>query len=624
MLLMHLQNSLAGIARACQSIERSGANGCFVVCDIFNMPHTQLQLIATSDAALEQYFTATAIRDPLTILQRAMSKSDRLALVVPMPEVMLKRITALRRLFPAQILISVVCDPVQQPRLSLQLLQALTRCGGKPRRALVMFVGGGVRELAHMAFAARHGLRLLLLEGSGRLAQLLRKLWPNRASSSFDAVAMQTCLSQTFAGMADVDSVEDLRVILSCGELVVHSIVSNSAVLERLCVQQLTGDRVLLVARNARDKYLSTSRNYAWPQRMLSMLSIVMAFAATVAAIMASERGLIRTNGLFEKMGLTRRLPLPDEADFHSFAVYLCAALPVVLVVVDSIEGLMSTSEAQAAVQRAAGLVTQALYLYRCRAGDYADGSLSKSDDLLASGSGSGTDLSTLRQVMLSHDLATISAVVDESGALLAQRSLPSTQPISEDPVSSSTSGGAWWHGEHAYGSAIETDAARCVGEQMLAVPDFIDGDDYVRERVVPQLERSLSIARYTLLTVVAARIMSVAAAALGVALAMQSSTEWVTITVAASTAAARMLQTTRAEARRRAHTRAVLILNAARVRWESLPAEVRALQGEVDRLVLKVEQAIEATLPPATSDVAARKASWKATAASTSSNLNA
>ena len=70
------------------------------------------------------------------------------------------------------------------------------------------------------------------------------------------------------------------------------------------------------------------------------------------------------------------------------------------------------------------------------------------------------------------------------------------------------------------------------------------------------------------------------------------------------------MLQTTRVEARRRAYARAASALNAARVHWEALPTEERSRQSELDRLVLKVEQAIEATLPPASSDVAARKAS--------------
>ena len=58
---------------------------------------------------------------------------------------------------------------------------------------------------------------------------------------------------------------------------------------------------------------------------------------------------------------------------------------------------------------------------------------------------------------------------------------------------------------------------------------------------------------------------------------------------------------------------RAAATLNAAKVRWESLPAEERAQQVEVDRLVLSVEQAVEATLPPAPSEVAARRAGQRA-----------
>jgi len=362
------------------------------------------------------------------------------------------------------------------------------------------------------------------------------------------------------------------------------------------------------------------------------MLSIVLALASTIVAVIAGEYlGAARFNGLHFGRSLASEIPWGPGDEL----LYACASMPMLLAVVDSIEGFMGTAEAAAAVTRAAGLVAQSTFLYRCRAGDYADASLARSD--WQSAGESSTDLSTLRQVLLTRDLATISHVVDASGALL------STTVLSQEAMSAhgSQNQESWAYtptrwpcmGKRATiassdssASAVRLSRSEEYASQMLLLPEHIDGDAYIRERVHPELVRSLSSARWQLLLVLFARICSFAAAAAGTAIAVAafSSPEgrWVTdtdglgpspsavaITISISTAAARMLQTSRAESRRRAHARAASALNAARVRWESLPCEERR-QLELDRLVLSVEQAIEATLPPATSDVAARKAS--------------
>lgn len=640
-LMMHVQNSLAAMARACDAVDRSGA-GSFVVCDLFNLPASKLEELTSSDARLVKFLCDAPVREPLLMLQKALSKNGSLAVIMPMPEAMMqKQLPVLRKIFPSRILVAVAHGDYRPSNLSLQLLVALTTAAGAeaPRRALAVFVGGSDRELSHMAFCARHNVRLLLLEGSGRLCELLGHLWPSRSSIPFDPVGMRSRLSVTFARPAEADSVDDLRILLSQGEVVIHPLAGSTAKLDRLCVQLLTGDKVLLVAQGAADKYVSTSRSYSRPNYILTNLSIAIGLLSTIVAVVAGEF-----------INDKKRIPVPwkrqlfagdhKALEVDDVLLFVCASLPVLLAVVDSIEGLMNTAEATAAVERAAGLVTQSIYLYRCRAGDYSDVALNRAS---RNSGETSSDLSTLRQTLLQQDLATIAQVVDASGALLTtsesgqqQRPLFEIGTTALDAAGYTTAPSPPWYAKlmpwTASSAPTAADFALAPLRSLAHLPaaqkaETIDGDGYVHERVLPELERNLSNARCQLLLVVLARVSSFAAAAVGTAIAVAAftSTEerWeaildpggvspsaVAITVAVMTALSRMLQTTRIEAQRRAHTRAASALNAARVRWEALPSEERGRQAELDRLVLSVEQAIEATLPPATSDVAARKAS--------------
>ena len=227
---------------------------------------------------------------------------------------------------------------------------------------------------------------------------------------------------------------------------------------------------------------------------------------------------------------------------------------------------------------------------------------------------------------MLKRDLATISSRVDESGAVLAQGALAPPVGVAHDAASASSTLRRWATSCVAFvtrrkpppssGAPVPPTvsnaelAAEWECTELLAVADCINGDAYVRERVQPGVVQSLRAARRLLLAVLLARSVALAAAAAGAALAVVGQAQWAAVTVALATAANRVLQTTRIEARRRALMHAASALNAAKVRWEALPSEERARQLEIDRLVLKVEQALEATLPPASSVLAAPRKS--------------
>jgi hypothetical protein len=173
--------------------------------------------------------------------------------------------------------------------------------------------------------------------------------------------------------------------------------------------------------------------------------------------------------------------------------LFVCASLPVLLAVVDSIEGLMNTAEATAAVERAAGLVTQSIYLYRCRAGDYSDVALNRAS---RNSGETSSDLSTLRQTLLQQDLATIAQVVDASGALLTtsesgqqQRPLFEIGTTALDAAGYTTAPSPPWYAKlmpwTASSAPTAADFALAPLRSLAHLPaaqkaETIDGDGYV------------------------------------------------------------------------------------------------------------------------------------------------
>ena len=111
---------------------------------------------------------------------------------------------------------------------------------------------------------------------------------------------------------------------------------------------------------------------------------------------------------------------------------------------------------------------------------------------------------------------------------------------------------------------------------------------------------RNSDQAKLLLLTALFLNILIYATAAVGTIFATVGLSKWVAVTVAFSILLSRTLQHFRVNERRIAEKRAAAALSSAKLKWQALPREMRARQVELDRLVQRVEAALEATLPPA------------------------
>ena len=128
----------------------------------------------------------------------------------------------------------------------------------------------------------------------------------------------------------------------------------------------------------------ATARRYTWPVRTFLVCTIALSLAATILAIVAGE-----TVSAGESWTAS---PL-------SVAVVV---LPATIIVIDSIEAVVRSFDSANAAARAAGLVAKAIYMYRTRAGQFADAVLApKAVE-------SKTDVMSLRQHTLTARLTTI------------------------------------------------------------------------------------------------------------------------------------------------------------------------------------------------------------------------
>ena len=571
-LLIRVSDSISALAQGFQEADK--ASGCFF-CSAFlsGMDGGVLEQFASDPSTLTQ-FQKDVLREPINIMQRAMhdSASGNLVMVLPVCGLSVMQIRqlvpTLRQLFPSRVLVLVQGSAASRI-FPAQLVAAITRCGLQPpRRALMAAVSGGSGVLSSMAFCAKHGVRLIVFDGSGRLSDLWGSIWHERDSSTFDPVLQQQRLSHSFCYQAGEAEVSLLHMVMNKAELVIHPVANSAAALERLCMQQLLGDPLLVIANGQLMGYERASARYEWPRMLLTNTSICLALVSTVLAALVAE------------------------GDRSSVGFFLCIILPGLLMIVDQVDVYLGMSVAAHAVERARGIVEQQAFMYRARIAGYSDAALARQlKEAAINGATELIDVETGRQQLFTRRLSEIDEAASAAGALV-------------DVIHMAIPGGS-----SATTRVVPSDAAPHMDNAPLRPAgspggDVIDGDEYIRLRVNPYVKRSAREAKRLLFLSLLARLGLFVVAAVSTAIATIGYTKYVSVTVAVTTAITRWLNATRVEARRSAHSRAASALNSAKLAWTALPREMRSRQAERDRLVLRVENLLERTLPPAENEV--------------------
>ena len=570
---------LARVTDALDALSTAASDtNAFVMSDWFTIGSTTSLRMASSDEEFDNVVSGWR-QEPISIFNRLVRRFQDVTVVVPLhPSLVKKRQHKIRELFGEHVKLVMVSlanfsDDGQNIGemnteeawgcFTVKLLAALTQAGhpdDRPRHSLNCIVAGGPGVLLQMSKCAEHGVPLLVLDGSGRLADMWGFVWPERRLATFDPVKQARRISAATFRPATTEHVAQLRTVLTKGELLCFTVNSNSAALERLTRLCLVGDQLLGIAVQRRNTYLSTFRRYEIPRKVLFFLSIAITFSSTLLALISGEYES-------EDMGSSK---------LH----FVLVVLPALLVIIDSMDSFIRTVAASRAAKRATGLVEQHLCYYQTRAGGFAD------DILATKARQSSTDVTTIRQQLLIYHLSRIDRAAVVSGALSVVSNMASTRVDGLQAL------------ELIAGPDLEPVREEDVDNRQKRLGG-ISGSEYVRVRLDPALKRLSRNAQKLLVISILCHLLMYTAAAVGTVLATLGYTQWVAITVMINTLATKCMESFLIEVRRIATSKALRTLGAAKLRWQGLPREARERQEPLDELVHAVESALEATLPP-------------------------
>ena len=612
-LFNHTADNLSAMAHALEAADGERGGGAFYCTDYFGLRERVAGIKrqkakeagqeATTDGAritpeeLRNTNRVLALEPPIMMLHRMTHRLRQLALVVPCPEdAMLsapETMAAWNDLYPSRTLVIIPVSGKFSITTSFNLLAALTHAASvneikhkpamkgkpsdRPRPTLVGVASGGYGVLEQMADVSNdlHSVRLVLLQGTGRIADLWAETWPKRGEVDFNPDVAAKQLQNAACFPPKPTHIDCMRQVLTHGELILHPIQNQSSTLQRLCNGILMGDRLLQLAAIQNTAYSRQKKVLNGPRILLINASILLSLASTCAAVLIP----------FAYPDLTPAA-LGESTDLARVGYFVSIVLPAVMLIVDQIEAFLGTLRQKEACERAAGLVESQAFRYKTHAGSFSDAALASR--VVA---GLASDLNTARQLKLAKYLTDVHTEVAKSGAQVALRE------AKKDVSSGDVQGGA---------ARILKQGAVIVGAKGTKEADELNGDEYIDVRVEPAIASSTLNARYCTLFSLLGRACLLAVSAGSVALAYFGYASFVAITVSASTSLSRWMASTRVEERRKAYVKALSVLKHAKRRWERLKVatpEACGRQSELDRLVLEVEGYLEATLPPASKD---------------------
>jgi hypothetical protein len=356
--LAHVHDAFDAIATAAEDSQG------FLISDVF----TFLKVNETSKTLEEKLLLAETSHPPAIIL-KALRQHANITIVLIVDESMSIHADLIReKMHWARRVVVVGIDrynemwmqrnQIQQRMLAILTADPDTKSAYFLRKSAAVNVvcGGGAGVLQQMATCCKYNIPIIVLNGTERIADIWSNVWSERSSTLFDPMLHSKQLSVAFGYAAPHQSVAHVREILNSGELIMHEVANNSAVLQRICTQQLQGDELMALAMAQIEALSATSASYRLPRWCLKTLSQVLAFSTTVLALLVDE----------EAHGLSSPL------------AWVVLTLPALLFIIDQMFAYMHTEVAEQATSRGAGLTEQHLFRYCTRTGLYADSALNR------------------------------------------------------------------------------------------------------------------------------------------------------------------------------------------------------------------------------------------------------
>ena len=246
----------------------------------------------------------------------------------------------------------------------------------KDMDAVAVIGAGGASVLNHMAELVREGIPMIVLEGSGRLSNLLPKLYVERFTSGFDLeqASRRFCEECGFPKTGMELMGRWVRSIIEEGNLNIHQISNSLYALQRVLISVKHRDEALAVGAKRRLEYLKSARKIGFPSTVMLVLKVSVGFVITLLATIQSQPGSVQiavTNGLQQiQTHFNNTLMAIDRGPvLHYFVV----ALPVFFTLVISLQQSLNYGPRYLSQRYAAALVESETYRYRTRTGQYSE-----------------------------------------------------------------------------------------------------------------------------------------------------------------------------------------------------------------------------------------------------------
>ena len=429
--------------------------------------------------------------------------------------------------------------------------------------------GGGRGSLHFVAEGVRQGVPYLVFRGSGRISDYLPATYLQRTSAAFDVHdAAKSVLEQSGTGGTKVDLSDGAAIeAILRGKLVIHELSNGRYPLIRLlqtCFAEK--DIALIAALKTRASYISAARRMRTPDKVMLITSLLLGVGLTTLATVLTE--YFRDKGSGKNMcvddtDLVSVGPAVAASDGFrevtcNLAVYpeecnpldyVLTVLPILLTVLLTMRVDLNYERHIKALDFAAARVDEESWLYRVRAGRYAD------SDMALSGSGL-MDTTSERIKRLTQALVDISE-----------------QQLAEVPN---------WHGmatASGDGFGLEKDAMEDVGTDER-------GKVYMQRRVQAVAEMVAGVGKHAERKLIFIKGISYLVGATGSILGLLGFTAWVTVTTAIASAISAYNSVSPIEEELRRCRSASRALQTVVLQWEAVPIERRGQQPVLDRLV--------------------------------------
>lgn len=403
---------------------------------------------------------------------------------------------------------------------------------------VVLLAGGGEVSRTEVLQAVRHNLPLVVVEGSGGLADEIAVAWKARPELPEDPV------------MAE---------IIADGRIQFHRLDSSVIAAERLILRELGGDNVLLQAWERFADYdlnaIEQQRRFDWIQGTILTIGLL----ATALALIKQVRGPKDGDGYDVLVPYSR----------WWFIYYLLIIIPIALTVLITAANRFKQGNKWLLLRAAAEAIKREIYRYRARAGDYKEVFAVPPQPPPAPGTSPPLPPPTPEQV-------------------LAQRIEDITRRVMRTEVNSSSL--LAYNKDKGFPPYMGSDLADD-GFSMLTPDRYVqvrlaDQLNYYRTRAVKH-ERRLRVLQWSIFTI----------GGLGTLMAAINQQVWIALTTALAAALTTYLGYKQTENTLMKYNQAATDLENVKSWWTALPAEEQAKPDNVTTLVNHTEQVLQSEL---------------------------